>query len=151
MLVALFHFVTSPAFSAFLFRSQEYLGMLVGDRQQLQGCFSRVSDTLFPTFDCIGTDIDDPGEHHLTDIEGLADGPDLMRGQRLGWRRQLRHSQSRLVALLEIPGFLQRLSQFAENLYLLLVPVLVLGLFHNDVLYLDALTWLTSTRKALRS
>ncbi len=115
--------------------------MLVGDSQQLQGCFSRVSDTLFPTFDSIGTDIDDPREHHLTDIEGLADGPDLMRGQRLGWRRQFRHSQPRRVALLEIHRSLQRLSQFAEDLYLLLVFfVLVLGLFHKDVLYFDALT-----------
>jgi len=130
-----------------LFRCQEYLRMFVGDSEQFQGRLSRVSDTLFPAFYGIWTDIDDPREHHLTDIEGFADGPDLMRGQRLGWRRQFRHSQPRLVPLLETHGFLQRLSQFAENLYLLLV----LGLFHNDALYLDALAWLTSARKALRS
>ena len=31
---------------------------------------------------------------------------------RLWWRRQFRHSHPRLAALLEIHGFLQRLSQF---------------------------------------
>lgn len=123
--------------------------MLVGNSQQLQGCFSRLSDTLFPTSDCICTDIDHPREHRLTDIEGLADGPNLMTGQRLWRRRQFRHSHPRLAALLEIHGFLQRLSQFAENLYLLLS--FVLDLLHKDVFCLDALTWLTSTRKASRS
>src|ERR1700722_357746 len=58
---------------------QEDFGVVVGDGEEFQGGFAGAAGALLPAFYGVEADVDDAGEDRLADVEGLADGANLMR------------------------------------------------------------------------
>ena len=86
------------------------MGVFLGDGEQLEGCWVRLSHPLFPAFHGIGTDVEKPGEECLTGIERQANSPDFSRLERPRRWRDFFGPEVNRFALLVDPGVSQRLA-----------------------------------------
>src|SRR5438876_973455 len=78
---------------SWLIASQQNLGVLVCDREQLQGRLPRMAHSLLPALHGVQAYVDEPRENRLADVERLPNRANLAGTERLGSRRQFADAQ----------------------------------------------------------